>query len=172
MAQTPQDNRPTRVSEEELMAIRNCAFGVGACIILTMAAPRTYGEMVPPQIVQLTDQAGVICKTVVDYYYRSRTADPHYRGELETPEQLDGRVRAQFGELFERMLKKAEWPAINLSRDDYERLIWWALFEGPPHGWEGCHGQLSQLMVDFIVGRRSPAPERLQRQNIYPFHPR
>jgi hypothetical protein len=58
------------------MAIRNCAFGVGACIILTMAAPRTYGEMVPPQIVQLTDQAGVICKTVVDYHYRSLTADP------------------------------------------------------------------------------------------------
>jgi hypothetical protein len=69
------------------------------------------------------------------------------------------------------MLKKAEWPAINLSRDDYERLIWWALFDGPTHGWEGCHGRLSQLMVDFIVGRKSPARERLQRQNIYPFHP-
>jgi hypothetical protein len=148
------------------MVVRNCAFAIGACIILAIAAPRTYGQVPggglhPQQVLLLADAAGSICNTVLDAELNRRNPDLA-NAPLKTDEQIDDDVRAQFGELFQKMARSQPgWLAINLNGDEFEGLVRAALV---PHGRNNCQEGLAQLIVDTIYHRPPTGAARRYRR--------
>jgi hypothetical protein len=149
-----------RVSEEELMALRNCALVVGVCITLAMAAPPTYGQVPgrdlhPRQVLLVTDAVASVCKTIFDEV-RNRMNPRLGDAELKTDEELEGEIRARFGELFRKMQSREPgWLAINLSGDAIESIIREAMYTrlDPLMKRDGCKALLDQFIVDKIYDR-------------------
>lgn len=142
------------------MAVRNCALTIGACIILAMAAPRSYGQ-VPgsnlhrQQVLLVTDAAASLCKALVDENINRR--NPNLTdAELKTEGQLEEDVRARFGELFLNMARKEPgWLAFRLSGDEFEGLIRETLLLGLTYNRSTCQNRLGQFIVDTIYNRKT-----------------
>jgi hypothetical protein len=81
---------------------------------------------------------------------------------LKTEEQIDDDVRAQFGELFQKMARSQPgWLVINLNGDEFEGLVRAALV---PHGRNTCQEGLAQLIVDTIYHRPPTGAARRYRR--------
>jgi hypothetical protein len=143
------------------MTVRNCALTVGACIILAMAATRSYGgNLAPRQVLLVTDASASLCKALVDENINRR--NPNLTdAELKTDGQLEEDVRARFGELFLNMARKEPgWLAFVLSGDEFEGLIRETLLLGLTFNRSTCQNRLNQFIVKTIYqsSRRAAAP--------------
>jgi hypothetical protein len=122
------------------MAVRNCAFGIVACIIMAMGASRTHGQspvrnLHPQQVALLSDRAGSICTTIA---------------EIRDYEGLGNAIRAQVTGLLQKIARTGEhpdWLRFNLEHAQLEGLlkkVRTLSYTG------GCHTRLTQLLVDTI----------------------